>query len=107
MENIEQPVADDQMKAATSEPTGEQQIADDAQMETDKKDDSSDGSSSETSSYHSENSKGVLGKFGKEMVINGVRMDLGDLSEEDEEDLAAIDIDGEADGPNSYVRFKT
>ena len=30
MENIEQPVADDQMKAATSEPTGEQQIADDA-----------------------------------------------------------------------------
>lgn len=73
-------------------------------MDASKKDDSSDGSSSETSSYHSENSKGVLGK---EMVINGVRMDLGDLSEEDEEDLAALDIDGEAAGPNSYVRFKT
>ena len=73
-------------------------------MEADKKDKESDDSSSETSSYHSENSKGVLGK---KMVINGVNMELGDLSEEDEEDLAALDIDGETAGPNSYVRFKT
>ena len=74
----------------------------------DKKDDSSsDGSSSETSSYHSENSKSGKDILGQKMVINGVDMELGDLSEEDEEDLAALDIDGEASGPNSYVRFKT
>lgn len=41
------------------------------------------------------------------MVINGVNMELGDLSDEEEEDLAALDIDGENQGPNSYVRFKT
>ena len=73
-------------------------------MDASKKDESSDESSSETSSYHSENSNG---KLGSRMVINGVNMELGDLSEEDEEDLAALDIDGETAGPNSYVRFKT
>jgi hypothetical protein len=36
--------------------------------------------------------------------MNGVPMELGDLSEEDE--MALFD-DGETKGPDSYARFKT
>ena len=56
-------------------------------------------SSSETSSYHSENSSKL-----KNVKLNGVDLELGDLSSEDE--MALFD-DGETPGPNSYERFKT
>ena len=63
---------------------------------------SKNDSSSETSSYQSA-SEVLTGK----MNINGVEMELGDLSE-DEEDLQALMMDdGETPGHNSYARFKT
>ena len=61
-----------------------------------------DASSSETSSYHSDNEG-----LGDKIKINGVDMELGDLSEDDVEDLGAMMDEGETQGPNSYARFKT
>lgn len=58
-----------------------------------------DSSSSDTSSYHSENSNKKL----ENIKINGVEMELGDLSSEDEMAL----FEDETPGPNSYARFKT
>lgn len=59
-------------------------------------------SSSDTSSYHSGNEgESKL----KNLKMNGVAMETGDLSSEDEMLLQADD--GETKGPDSYARFKT